>query len=185
MLVYGFLGGVFSLVQLCVFAKFKFDSTFVDFKNYQFYTWLLLCLIVISIQAVYTLVSMFMGSKQLYMISQNLNTLENFKVINRDMYDLGKLYNLKDFFNNFVAMVLPIEAPIKYEGYYFNIRGLDPEFEGLCFQLDNTNTEPPSAEKESSLTSLIQAYKENEVRHQKKVEGPRIFIFNNVKITDN
>lgn len=184
MLVYGFVGGIVSLMQLGRFSKFKFYDTVEDWRDYKVYSWVLFIIFVAVIQVVYTCTSMFMGSKQLSMVSHNLNTLENMKVCNRDLYNLGILYNLKDFFIDFTHLLLPIKAKIKFEGYFFHMRGVDAEFETVVFHPDTVDSDPLVADESLSLEKLLLRYKDEETQFHKKIERQRVFIFNSVKISE-
>lgn len=185
MLIYTLIGGIFSIGQMALAAKFRFFDVKPDLKDYGFYLWAALNIVVLIIQLSHTITAMFMGVKHVSMIYDNLNTLESMKVVNRDLYDLGKLYNFKDFFGNFIHLLLPLKRQQRYEGYFFHSRGHDPEFQNVIFAPESLKCDPLKTEENPGIDKMILVYKDEEARTHKKIERQRIFVFNSTKIAEN
>lgn len=185
MLIYGFVGGVVSLLQIASYLKYELLDVGVDVHSLTMYLWAVAIILLSALQVSYVTVCMFMGSKQFRLVARNLNTLEDMKVHHRDLYDLGTLSNLKDFFRDWPRALLPIKARLRYEGYFFHMRGEDPEFQTVVFHPDFlAAADPLESAGSTTLRQLIEGYQEVEARSRKQAGGTRVYIFNNTKIQE-
>lgn len=184
-LTYGFIAGVACTAQLASDVIYRVRRDGVDTRDARMYAYAAGVVLLCVIQVSYACVCVCMGTKHWRFVRRNMTTLEDMKVHNRDAYDLGTLRNMREFFRDWPRALLPLNARVPYEAYFFHMRGVDAEFQSVVFHPDSLSAaDPLAAGEEPTLQQLTEHYKEAEARSRKKATGPRVYLFNSVKIQE-
>ena len=178
----GFVGGLFCILHLAHFVLTQYQGYMVYYTKPTLFFILVALIAVVIGEMAYFFTSMCMGYNAMKMILGNFTTIESMKFNGRDLYDLGKLYNLKEFFGNLVMFLLPVKKSFKYEQYWFKRRGKDNEHCSTVFEQTDFKREKFKLEYTIEIDEFIKDYQGKLNKQDTQGGRKEVLVFNSIKI---